>query len=235
MDNFNNPLIEAKNLEKTYFRKNSTTVKALRGLNFEVFQGEFLTIIGRSGSGKTTLLNLLGALDRPTNGKILFEGRNLSNFSNRNLAILRREKIGFIFQTFNLLPSLTVVENVESALVHSRMSKEQIHCKVMSLLDDLVLSEISNRLPLELSVGQQQKVAIARAIVKDPALILADEPTGEMDPITGREILEKLIELNRTSKITLIVASHGISAQSVADRTLFVKDGMFVSQREAGY
>jgi putative ABC transport system ATP-binding protein len=235
MKNQNNPLIETKDLEKVYFRKNAAPIKALEWINLKAFQGEFLAIIGRSGSGKTTLLNLLGALDRPTSGEIRFEGKILSKFSNRDLAILRREKIGFVFQTFNLMPSLTVVENIESALVHSRMSKDQINRKVEILLDLLELTEMSNRLPLELSVGQQQKVAIARAVVKDPALILADEPTGEMDPITSREISEKLIELNRKSKISLIIASHGTFMHSEADRTLFIKAGRIVSQKEAGY
>ena len=137
-----NPLIEAKDLEKSYFRKNAVPIKALDGVNLEAFQGEFLAIIGRSGTGKTTLLNLLGALDRPTSGEIKFEGKSLSNFSNRDLAILRREKIGFIFQTFNLLPSLTVAENVESALVHSQISKDQIDSKVAILLDNLGIAEI---------------------------------------------------------------------------------------------
>ena len=231
----NNLLLEAKDLEKVYLRKHAAPIKALNGINLEAYRGEFLAIIGRSGSGKTTLLNLLGALDRPTSGKIKFEGEILGDFSNIDLALLRREKIGFIFQTFNLLPSLTIVENLESALIHSRMSKDQIHRKVTTLLDLFELTEMSDRLPLELSVGQQQKVSIARAIVKDPALILADEPTGEMDPITSREILEKLIELNRKSKITLIVASHGTFMHSEADRTLFIKAGRIVSQKKAGY
>jgi putative ABC transport system ATP-binding protein len=235
MKNQNNPLIETKNLGKVYFRKNAAPIKALEGVNLEAFQGEFLAIIGRSGSGKTTLLNLLGALDQPTMGEIKFEGKTLNSLPNRDLAILRREKIGFIFQTFNLLPSLTVIENIESALIHSGMSKEKIRDKVSLLLDLLGLKEMSNRLPLELSVGQQQKVSIARAIIKDPSLILADEPTGEMDPITSREILEKLIELNRKAKITLIVASHGTLIQSEADRTLFIKSGRIVSQEEADY
>jgi putative ABC transport system ATP-binding protein len=235
MKNQNNVLIETKNLGKVYFRKNAAPIKALEGVNLEAFQGEFLAIIGRSGSGKTTLLNLLGALDQPTMGEIKFEGKTLNSLPNRDLAILRREKIGFIFQTFNLLPSLTVIENIESALIHSGMSKEKIRDKVSLLLDLLGLKEMSNRLPLELSVGQQQKVSIARAIIKDPSLILADEPTGEMDPITSREILEKLIELNRKAKITLIVASHGTLIQSEADRTLFIKSGRIVSQEEADY
>jgi putative ABC transport system ATP-binding protein len=235
MESQNHPLIEAENLGKVYFRKDSAPVKALEGFDFEVFQGEFLAIIGRSGSGKTTLLNLLGALDLPTSGEIRFEGRVLSGLSNRDLAIFRREKVGFIFQTFNLLPSFTVFENVESALFHSGMSKDRLRGKVAASLDVLGLTEMSDRFPLELSVGQQQKVAIARAIVKDPVLVLADEPTGEMDPVTGREILEQLIDLNRKLKVTLIVASHRPLMHSDVDRVLFIKDGRITSQKEAGY
>jgi putative ABC transport system ATP-binding protein len=235
MESQNHPLIEAKDLGKVYFRKDSAPIKALEGLSFEVFRGEFLAVIGRSGSGKTTLLNLLGALDRPTSGEIRFEGRVLSEFSNRDLAILRRVKVGFIFQTFNLLPGLTVFENVESALFHSGMSKDRLRGKVAASLDVLGLTEMSDRFPLELSVGQQQKVAIARAIVKDPALLLADEPTGEMDPVTGREILEQLIDLNRKLKVTLIVASHRPLMHSDVDRVLFIRDGRITSQKEAGY
>jgi putative ABC transport system ATP-binding protein len=231
----NSLLIETRNLGKVYFRKNSPPIKALDGVNLEVFAGKFLALVGRSGSGKTTLLNLIGALDRPTSGEVLFEGKSLGNFSNRDLALLRREKIGFIFQTFNLLPSLTVIENVESALVHSPMSKNEITEKVASLLEFFDLTDKSSMLPLDLSVGQQQKVAIARALVKNPVLILADEPTGEMDPMAGEEIVAKLVELNRKSKVTTVLVSHGMSLCSQADRTLFIKDGKIVSQKEAGY
>jgi putative ABC transport system ATP-binding protein len=231
----NNPLIATKDLSKVYLRKNLPPIKALDEVDLEIFAGEFLAIVGRSGSGKTTLLNLVGALDRPTSGKVIFEGKSLGDFSNRDLALLRRSKIGFIFQTFNLLPTLTVLENVKSALIHSQMPKEEINNKVTDLLDFFDLTDKSNRLPLELSVGQQQKVAIARALVKDPVLILADEPTGEMDPIAGKEIVTKLVELNRKSKVTMIVASHGTFPYTQADRTLFLKDGKIVSQKEAGY
>jgi putative ABC transport system ATP-binding protein len=228
-------LIETRNLGKVYFRKNSPPIKALDGVNLKVFAGEFLALVGRSGSGKTTLLNLIGALDRPTSGEVLFEGKSLGNFSNRDLALLRREKIGFIFQTFNLLPSLTVLENVESALVHSPMSKNEITEKVATMLEFFDLTDKSSTLPLDLSVGQQQKAAIARALVKNPVLILADEPTGEIDPIAGREIAAKLVELNRKSKVTMIIASHGAFPYTQTDRTLFIKDGKIVSQKEAGY
>ena len=231
----NSLLIETRNLGKVYFRKNSPPIKALDGVNLKVFAGEFLALVGRSGSGKTTLLNLIGALDRPTSGEVLFDGKSLGDFSNRDLALLRREKIGFVFQTFNLLPSLTVLENVESALVHSLTSKNEITEKVATMLEFFDLTDKSSMLPLDLSVGQQQKVAIARALVKDPALILADEPTGEMDPIAGREIVTKLVELNRKSKVTMIIASHGAFPYTQTDRTLFIKDGKIVSQKEAGY
>ncbi len=230
-----NLLIETKDLSKVFYRKNSTRVKALDGVNLEVLTGEFLAVVGRSGSGKTTLLNLIGALDRPTSGNVIFEDKPLSDFSNNDLALFRRQKIGFVFQTFNLLPSLTVGENIESAMVHSRLSKERMNNKVTALLDLFELGDKSNRLPLELSVGQQQKVAIARALVKDPVLILADEPTGEMDPMAGREIVEKLVELNRKSKVTLIVATHGTFPLAQADRTLFLDAGRIVTQKEAGY
>jgi ABC-type lipoprotein export system ATPase subunit len=231
----NDLLIETKDLTKIYSRKNGSQIKALDGVNLEVFAGEFLAVVGRSGSGKTTLLNLIGALDRPTSGEVLFEGKNLGDFSNRDLALLRREKIGFIFQTFNLLPSLTVLENVESALVHSPMSKNEITKKVATLLEFFDLTTKFSMLPLDLSVGQQQKVAIARALVKNPVLILADEPTGEMDPMAGEEIVAKLVELNRKSKVTTVVVSHGAFPYNQADRTLFLKDGKIVSQKEAGY
>ena len=166
------PLITTKNLKKEYFRKDGSSIKALDGINLEVSKGEFLVINGRSGSGKTTLLNILGALSRPTSGEVLFEGKSLKDFTNRDLAALRREKIGFIFQTFNLLPSLTVHENVESALIHSPISKTNKQDKVASALGFFGLAHKSDMLPLDLSVGQQQKVAIARALVKNPVYLM---------------------------------------------------------------
>ena len=229
------PLIDIRNLGKVYFRKNRSPTKALDGVNLEVFAGEFLALVGRSGSGKTTLLNLIGALDRPTSGEVLFEGKSLGDFSNRDLALLRREKIGFVFQSFNLLPSLTVFENVESPLIHSPMSKSEITKKVATLLESFDLINKSNAMPFDLSVGQQQKVAIARAIVNNPTIILADEPTGEMDPMAGEGIVAKLVELNRKSKVTTIVASHGTFFRNYAKRTIFLRDGRIVSQKEAGY
>ena len=235
MENKNNPLIETKDLTKTYVRKSGPSIKALDGVNLKIFAGEFLAIIGRSGNGKTTLLNLIGALDRPTSGKVTFEGKNLSDLSDRDLALLRRQKVGFIFQTFNLLPALTALENIEVALIHSRMSRKEMTEKAATLLDLFDLTDKSNQLPLELSVGQQQKVAIARALANDPVLILADEPTGEMDPIAGEEIVAKLVELNVRSKVTVVVASNGAFPLSQVDRTLYIKEGKIVPQKEEAF
>jgi putative ABC transport system ATP-binding protein len=235
METKNNPLIETRDLSKIYPGKSNPSIRALDSVNLSIYAGEFLAIVGRSGSGKTTLLNLLGALDRPTSGKVVFEGKNLSEFSDGDIALFRRRKIGFIFQTFNLLHALTVLENIEVALIHSQMTKIEITEKAATLLGLFNLTDKSNRLPLELSVGQQQKAAIARALANDPVLILADEPTGEMDPITGEEIKATLVELNRNSKVTVVVASHGAPPYSQVDRTVFIKDGKIVSQKEAGY
>ena len=231
----NNPLIETRDLAKVYLRKSGPSIKALDGINLEIFSGEFLAIVGRSGSGKTTLLNLIGVLDRPTSGKVIFEGKNLGDLSNRDLTLLRRQKVGFIFQTFNLLPALTVLENIEVALIHSRMSKEEMTKKAATLLSLFDLTDKSNQLPLELSVGQQQKVAIARALANDPVLILADEPIGEMDPIAGEEIVAKLVELNVRSNVTVVVASHGAFPLSQVDRTLYIKEGKIVPQKEEAF
>lgn len=231
----NYQLLETRNLTKEYLRKDGSIIKALNGINLNVISGEFVAIVGRSGSGKTTLLNILGALDGPTSGEVAFEGKKLGDYSKRELALLRRHKIGFIFQTFNLLPTLTTRENIELALVHHKISQMQMNQKVEDLMYVLELSNKMNSLPHELSVGQQQKVAIARALVKDPVLILADEPTGEMDPISSREIMEKLVELKRKSKVAMIVASHGAFPYDKADRILFLKDGQFVSKKESGY
>jgi len=228
-------LLETQNLTKEYCLKDGSIIKALDGINLKVISGEFLAIIGPSGSGKTTLLNILGALDRPTVGEVVFQGRKLKDFSNKELALLRRQKIAFIFQTFNLLPTLTARENIELALVHHKINPPEANSKIEELMDFLEISDRKESFPNELSVGQQQKVAVARALVKDPVVVLADEPTGEIDPIAQREIMEKLVELNRESKITLVIASHSTFFYDYSDRTLFIKDGRIVSKEESGY
>lgn len=235
METASTPLIETRELTKVYLSKSKVQVKAVDSVNLKIYRGEFLAIIGRSGSGKTTLLNLIGTLDQPTSGAVIFEGRNLCDLSNRDLTLLRRQKVGLVFQTFNLLPALTALENIEVALAPTRMSKEERQKKARTMLDIFELTDRADRLPLELSVGQQQKLAIARALINDPVLILADEPTGEMDPITGKEIVAKLVELNRNCNVTLVVTSHGTFPCNQVDRVLFLKDGRLASKKEAGY
>ena len=229
------PLLETQKLTKEYFRKDGSLVKALDGINLKVNSGEFLAIVGRSGSGKTTLLNILGALDRPTFGDVILEGKNLKDHSNKELSLLRRQKIGFVFQTFNLLPTLTARENIELALVRHQLSSKEIKRKVEIWLGFLEIMDEMNSFPHELSVGQQQKVAIARALVKDPILILADEPTGEMDPLSGKEIIKKLLELKNKYKVTLIFATHSPFSYKLADRVLFITDGEFVPKNKSQY
>ena len=229
------PLLDIVGLTKTYCRRNGQPINALNGISLSVFQGEFVVLTGLSGSGKTTLLNILGALDRPTSGAVIFEGKNVVKLSSVELATLRRSKIGFVFQTFNLLPSLTVYENLEVALIHSEVSKKERRKQITALLDSFELADMSDRLPLELSVGQQQRVAMARALANEPVLVLADEPTGEMDPVAGREIAAKLRELNSGRKVTVIVASHGTFPCNQKDRGVFIRNGKIVSQKEAGY
>ena len=231
----NYPLLESRQLTKYFFRRDGSIVKALDGIDFSVNSGEFLGIVGRSGSGKTTLLNLLGALDRPTSGDVFLEGRNFRDYSNSELALLRRNKIGFVFQTFNLFPTLTTRENIELALVHHKILEAERDSKVEDLMGFLGIVDKVNDFPSQLSVGQQQKVAIARALVKDPVIVVADEPTAEMDPIIAREIMEKLVELNRKSKVTLIVASHGTGLYNFCDRILFLKNGKLVTRKESEY
>jgi putative ABC transport system ATP-binding protein len=219
------PMIETRNLVKTYKLRNNTLVKALDGVSLTIYRGEFLAIVGQSGSGKTTLLNLLGALDRPTSGEVIFEGQALNALSNSELAMLRRHKIGLVFQVFNLVPALTVAENIELPLIHTGLSKDLRSKKVETLLDAFDLTNKCSRLPSELSVGQQQKTAIARAIANDPALILADEPFGEMDPVTGREILDRLVEIKEKTKATLVIATHGALPQGSTERTILLNCG----------
>lgn len=235
METVSTPLIETRELTKVYLRKKEAQVKAVDEVNLKVHSGEFLAIVGRSGSGKTTLLNLIGALDRPTSGTVIFEGKDLGDLSNKELALLRRQKVGFVFQTFNLLPALTALENIEVALARTSMSREERREKSRTLLEIFELKNRADHLPLELSIGQRQKLAIARALARDPVLILADEPTGEIDPIAGREIVTKLVELNRKYNVTLVVASNGAFPFNLAKRVLFLRDGRLVSQEEAGY
>jgi putative ABC transport system ATP-binding protein len=225
MKNTKEAIIVIENLVKTY-RGKGEEVRALKGINLTLFRGEFAALVGPSGSGKTTLLNLIGALDRPTSGKIFFLGKDLSSLSQKELAILRRKHIGFIFQNFNLIPVLTVEENVEYVLLLQGMPSKERKERVRNILKEVGLEGMEDRFPTQLSGGQQQRVAIARAIVHEPAIVLADEPTANLDTETGKTILRLMKKLNKEKNITFLFSTHDPLIMQEAERVIFLRDGL---------
>lgn len=229
------PLLECRKLTKVYFRVKDSPISAVDGVDLKICNRDVLVIVGRSASGKTTLLNLIGGLDRPTSGTVILDGEALEKMSNKELALVRLKRVGFVFQGFNLLQAYTAFENIEVALAPTLLSRKERQQRVKNLLHTFNLAHRADHLPLELSLGQQQKVAIARALANHPVLVLADEPTGELDPITAREVVETFAELNRRYNVTLVIATHGAFPYNVANRVVYMKDGRIVNQKEAGY
>lgn len=207
-------------------------VQALRGVSFNVTEGEFLAVLGPSGSGKSTLLHLVGCLDRPDDGEILFEGRNVLMLSDDELAELRLKGIGFVFQFFNLLSRLTALENVMLPLILAGVSDREAYEKAQKLLELVGLGERLNHRPAELSGGEQQRVAIARALINNPKLVLADEPTGNLDTKSGWEIVNLMKKLNEEMKQTFIVVTHDPQIAEVANRIIYLKDGLIEGVKE---
>lgn len=216
-------LLEVKNVSKTYGRS-ETAVHALKGATFSVPKGEFVAVVGESGSGKSTLLNMIGALDTPTSGKVLIDGNDIFSMKERNLTIFRRRNIGFIFQSFNLIPELTVEQNIVFPVLldYQKPNKKYLE----ELLTVLNLRERRNHLPSQLSGGQQQRVAIGRALITRPALILADEPTGNLDTQNTSEVIALLKEASRKYEQTIVMITHSKSIAQTADRILQVSDGV---------
>ena len=226
-------IIEATNLCKTY-QMGTVEVNAVRNVNLQVHRGEFLVILGVSGSGKSTLLHLLGALDQPTSGKAYVEGLDLSTLDHNKLAEVRLRRVGFVFQFFNLMPQLTAQGNVELPLKFADVPSTNAHGRARELLTRVGLGERRDHVPSELSGGEQQRVAIARALANNPRIILADEPTGNLDTKTGAEIITLLRQLNKTQGLTFIVVGHDTRLTTVADRVIEMRDGEFVSERAGG-
>jgi putative ABC transport system ATP-binding protein len=218
-------MIELKKVSKTY-RKDAEEVRALSDVSMEVKAGEFVAVVGPSGSGKSTLMNVVGLLDRPDSGEYHLDGGAVAEFSSDELARLRNEKIGFVFQTFHLLPKTTALENVELPLIYS--SREDISGMGAQALEMVGLKDRAKHLPSELSGGQQQRVAIARALVNDPEMILADEPTGNLDSKAGLEIMAIFQELNRLGK-TVVLITHDSAIATMAKRVVEIVDGTIVS------
>jgi putative ABC transport system ATP-binding protein len=213
-------VIEVRNVGREY---TDGAVKALVDVSLQIRRGEYAAIMGPSGSGKSTLLNLLGALDRPTSGEIVFEGQPLSQL--RDLDGFRAKKIGFVFQSFFLLPTLTAVENVQIPMFETSLTSKQRIEKARALLDAVGMGHRANHLPLKLSVGERQRVAIARSLANDPAVLLADEPTGNLDSKSGGEILKLFDELHQKHGMTLVVITHSQEVGERAERIIWIQDG----------
>ncbi|MEM0360620.1 MAG: ABC transporter ATP-binding protein [Candidatus Diapherotrites archaeon] len=218
-------LIEARNVTKKY-RMDKVIVEALRGVSIKIEKGDFIVIVGPSGSGKSTLLHILGALDRPTTGQVLIEGKDISKLDDWSLAMIRRKKIGFVFQSFNLIPTLNALENVLIPLEPANVDMTEGIKRAKSLLELLDMKDRMLHKPGELSGGQRQRVSIARALINDPEIILADEPTGNLDTATGRKVVEAMLHWNRDSDKTFVLVTHDPSLLDFATRKVYIRDGL---------
>ncbi len=218
-------LLEISDVRKEYYL-GKTVIPALKGVSFRVDPGDFISIVGPSGCGKTTLLNILGCIDKPSDGTVLIDGRNLADLSDNEEAGIRLEQIGFIFQSFNLVPVLNCFENIEFPLILAGVNKKERKARVDRLISLVGLEEFASHRPDELSGGQRQRVAIARALINRPSLIIADEPTANLDSETGDMILETMARLNREEKVTFIFSTHNPEIMRYAKRIIRLKDGL---------
>jgi len=222
------PLVELRDVTKVYGQGESE-VRALAGANLRIDDGEFVAVMGASGSGKSTCLNVVGCLDQPTSGAYLFRGVDVGALDLDQLALLRKHYLGFVFQSYNLLARTTAVENVELPLIYRGVSASERRARAMQALVDVGLESRAKHTPAELSGGQQQRVAIARAIVTDPQMLLADEPTGNLDSARKVDIMNLLVDLNRTRKITIVMVTHEPDMAQYTTRTVTFKDGVVAS------
>ncbi|GAA0105049.1 ABC transporter ATP-binding protein [Paraclostridium sordellii] len=222
-------VLKVKNIEKYYGNKKNLT-KAINNISFEVDKGEFIGIMGPSGSGKTTLLNCIATIDKATTGNIQIEDKDITTLSRKNIEKFRREHLGFIFQEFNLLDTLTVYENISLALSILGVKGSEIDKRVKSVSNRLGIADILSKFPYEISGGQKQRVACARAIINQPALILADEPTGSLDSKSARVLLENLSDLNESMNSTIMMVTHDAFTASYCKRILFIKDGKIFNE-----
>lgn len=229
------PIVFVKDLYKKYGGKNTASYEALKGINFEVNEGEFVGIMGASGSGKTTLLNLIATLDRPTSGTIEINQRDISTLKKNQLSDFRAQELGFIFQDFSLLENLTAAENIALPLTLTNTKKNKIDDAVEQVAQKLSIEGVLQQYPAQLSGGQKQRVAAARALVHQPKLLLADEPTGALDSQSARDLLELLTEINQNSHVSILLVTHDPFSASYCERILMIKDGVIGSSlnREA--
>lgn len=222
-------IIRAENIHKSYHMSKTNVVHALKGVNIEINEGDFSAIIGPSGCGKSTLMHILGLLDRPDRGRLIINDLDTSTIKERQAVKFRANTIGFIFQGFNLLPSLTALENVMLAGRYGGLKRSEKKKRALQLLDMIGLSDRLHHIPSELSGGQQQRVAIARALINNPSLILADEPTGELDSATSLEIIDLLKKLNSDNKHTFVLVTHNLDVANSCKKIIHLKDGINIS------
>ena len=230
----NKTIIEFKNIVKTYGVGDAKT-NALNGVNFSIKEGEFVAIMGSSGSGKSTAMNMIGCLDKPTSGEYLFNGINVENLNRNQMALLRRNFLGFVFQSFNLLGRTSALENVELPLVYRKIPTIKRKEMALEALTKVGLQSVVNNTPAQLSGGQQQRVAIARAIVSHPLVLLADEPTGNLDSIKSMEIMNLLKQLNEDENITIIMVTHEEEMAAFASRVIYFRDGHIEDSLKKGF
>jgi len=222
--------LRAEGIKKVY-QEDKVQTPALRGIDFKMEQAEFTALFGPSGSGKTTLLNILGGLDRPTEGKVFLGDKNLTRMREGELSSLRLFKIGFVFQSYNLIPVLTALENVEYVLLLQRLPRKERSDRARKLLEELGLGELVNKRPTEMSGGEQQRVAVARAIVHYPELVLADEPTANLDSNTARELMELMKKLNQEKGISFLFSTHDPMVMAQARRLVEIRDGQIANEQ----
>ena len=226
-------MMELDAVSKTY-QQGRRTVQAVRGVSLRVEAGEFVVIMGPSGSGKSTLMHLLGALDTPTSGRALFQGQDLQKLSDRQRSLLRRDRIGFVFQAFNLLPTLTAAENVALPLLLGGQGRSAAAKRAAAALERVGLGDRTEHFPEELSGGEMQRVAVARALVTGPEAVLCDEPTGNLDSATSRDVLALLRELPEAGRRSVVMVTHDPAAAAVGDRVVHIRDGQLVADGERG-
>ena len=224
--------LDVKDLYKSYIDRNKEEVTVLKGLNLQIKQGDMVAIMGPSGSGKTTLLNLLSGIDRPNNGRVSVEGQNLSDMNKEQMALFRRRRLGLVFQDFNLIESLTVKENILLPMILEKRSAEEQDVQIKKILKILGLEDTQNKYITEISGGQKQRVAICRALINNPAIIFADEPTGNLDSKSTKEVMDYFVRINHEIGTSILMVTHDTFAASYCNKAVLLKDGSFMKEIE---
>ena len=227
-------IIKLTNIVKKFYIGEPNELEILHGISLEVKEGEFVSIVGPSGSGKSTLMNMIGALDRPTSGDYILDGLDVGKADDIELSKIRNQKIGFVFQTYNLIPKTNAIKNIELPMLYAGMERNKRITRAKELLELVEMGDRAKHLPEELSGGQKQRVAIARAMANDPAIILADEPTGALDSKTGRLVMDLFHKLNKEQKKTIVLITHSNELASETDRIISIKDGNIINEEKGG-